>query len=309
VINYDPKLAARIGEREALFLYQLHYWHCVWSQKDAQKGVTEHVKPDQDGIERQWYRCTLESWLEQFPAWSKGKLESVIKSLKEQGLILTDRFNAHKYDRTVWYALHYQNFYKVKGHYSPDNAPEPVDPTPQGSELDFRSPGTGFPIPDPTIPDTAPDSAFNTDVPSSANALEGATRPETNDQRIVKTPMYKVEPTTSGSGNSEASVTPPAPPHRMQRRSRVLTDDERQQLGERFSATFSNDLDKRIDKALDYRPRNYRGTELGRVTRWLEEDAEQLVRQCQRPGGRAMNPHERRFAQEKRIPLREAEHR
>jgi len=73
---------------------QIHYW-------------LQRSKHNHDG--QKWIYNTHESWLEQFPFWSKATLKRVITSLKSQGLIKTGNFNRMKMDRTVWYTINYSH--------------------------------------------------------------------------------------------------------------------------------------------------------------------------------------------------------
>ena len=95
-LMFQPSLACRVGVNEAIFLQQLHYWI----------GVNRKQKRNlRDG--RYWVYNTLERWLEQFPFWSESTLKRVIKSLKDQGVILTGFFNDDRRDRTAWYSIDY----------------------------------------------------------------------------------------------------------------------------------------------------------------------------------------------------------
>tara|TARA_R110000751_G_scaffold307503_1_gene429159 strand:- start:529 stop:1395 length:867 start_codon:yes stop_codon:yes gene_type:complete len=89
-----PKLAANIGLNEAILVQQIHYW-------------LQRSKHNHDG--QKWIYNTHESWLEQFPFWSKATLKRVITSLKSQGIINTGNFNRMKMDRTVWYTINYSH--------------------------------------------------------------------------------------------------------------------------------------------------------------------------------------------------------
>lgn len=89
-----PKLAANIGLNEAILVQQIHYW-------------LQRSKHTHDG--QKWIYNTHESWLEQFPFWSKATLKRVITSLKSQSLINTGNFNRMKMDRTVWYTINYSH--------------------------------------------------------------------------------------------------------------------------------------------------------------------------------------------------------
>ena len=89
-----PKLAAKSGLNEAILAQQIHYW-------------VEKSDKFYDG--KNWIYNTHDSWLEQFPFWSKATLKRVIISLKSQGVIFTGNYNKMKMDRTVWYTINYSH--------------------------------------------------------------------------------------------------------------------------------------------------------------------------------------------------------
>ena len=93
-LQLQPKLAVKVGLNEAILVQQIHYW-------------LQRSKHTHDG--QKWIYNTHESWLEQFPFWSKATLKRVITSLKSQGLINTGNFNRMKMDRTVWYTINYSH--------------------------------------------------------------------------------------------------------------------------------------------------------------------------------------------------------
>ena len=93
-LQLQPKLAVIVGLNEAILVQQIHYW--------LQRSNHTH-----DG--QKWIYNTHDSWLEQFPFWSKATLKRVITSLKSQNLINTGNFNRMKMDRTVWYTINYSH--------------------------------------------------------------------------------------------------------------------------------------------------------------------------------------------------------
>ena len=93
-LQLQPKLAVIVGLNEAILVQQIHYW--------LQRSNHTH-----DG--QKWIYNTHDSWLEQFPFWSKATLKRVITSLKSQGLINTGNYNRMKMDRTVWYTINYSH--------------------------------------------------------------------------------------------------------------------------------------------------------------------------------------------------------
>jgi hypothetical protein len=95
------ELACRIGEAEAQFIGQLHYW--LKTSKHEVNG-------------RKWVYNTVSEWREQFPYWSKRKMETVLKSCRVQGLVSVGEYNKHKQDRTKWYSINYNHPKFSEGH-------------------------------------------------------------------------------------------------------------------------------------------------------------------------------------------------
>lgn len=90
----NVQLCLRIGEAEAEFVGQLHYW-------------LQTSKHEVDG--RKWIYNTVDQWQMQFPYWSKRKMEMVLKSCRDEGLILVGEFNRVRSDRTIWYTIDYDH--------------------------------------------------------------------------------------------------------------------------------------------------------------------------------------------------------
>jgi hypothetical protein len=99
-----PSLASAIGLNEAIFLQQLHYWL-------LQAGK------ERDG--RRWIYNTYDEWHTQLPFWSVRTIRRIVGTLEERGLVIsTSAYNAHKVDKTKWYAIDYEEV---------DRLPEPAD--------------------------------------------------------------------------------------------------------------------------------------------------------------------------------------
>jgi hypothetical protein len=102
-----PQLAIKIGLNEAIVLQQVHYWLL---QKEHQR----------DG--RYWVYNTYEKWQENFPFWSIATTKRALTALRKpyvpkEGdqyvkrpplLIATSKYNAKKYDKTLWYTIDYE---------------------------------------------------------------------------------------------------------------------------------------------------------------------------------------------------------
>ncbi|MBJ8440056.1 hypothetical protein [Acinetobacter junii] len=91
-LQVQPSLAMAIGLNEAIFLQQLHYW----------LGASKYKKED-----RIWIYNTYPEWLLQLKYMSLATLKRTIKSLKEQRLILVERFDKSKSNQVNFYSIDY----------------------------------------------------------------------------------------------------------------------------------------------------------------------------------------------------------
>ena len=94
-----PTLAQKIGLNEAVMLQQIHYW-LISSQ---------HEK---DG--RKWVYNTYRDWQLQLPFWSESTIKRSIKSLEEQGYLLSANYNQLKMDKTKWYSIDYEKLAELE---------------------------------------------------------------------------------------------------------------------------------------------------------------------------------------------------
>lgn len=94
-----PSLAQKLGLNEAVILQQIHYW-LVKSQ---------HKK---DG--RKWVYNTYKDWQVQMPFWSERTIKRSIKSLEEQGYLLSANYNRLKMDKTKWYSIDYEKLAELE---------------------------------------------------------------------------------------------------------------------------------------------------------------------------------------------------
>lgn len=93
-LSLDTYFAEKYGVREALFLQNLIYW----VKKNADNKMHFH-----DG--RYWTYNSNEALRKWFTFWSSMQIRTIVKSLVEQGAILTGNYNKSGYDKTTWYAL------------------------------------------------------------------------------------------------------------------------------------------------------------------------------------------------------------
>ncbi len=88
-----PSLAASIGLNEAIVLQQIHF---LIGFPDA--GIADGMR---------WITKSLEAWVNEFPWWSVRTVKQVFSNLKKRGLIITGKYNANKWDHTLWYRIDY----------------------------------------------------------------------------------------------------------------------------------------------------------------------------------------------------------
>eukprot|EP00919_Chromeraceae_sp_WS-2016_P008459 GHVR01019964.1.p2 GENE.GHVR01019964.1~~GHVR01019964.1.p2 ORF type:complete len:241 (-),score=35.12 GHVR01019964.1:514-1236(-) len=91
------KLKNILGYRKATFISKLHYWlnKCGRNIEDS---------------EAKWIYNTIKDWAEQFN-WSLSTLKRIIYSLEEEGIIISKKINAKKWNHTKWYSINYNKLY------------------------------------------------------------------------------------------------------------------------------------------------------------------------------------------------------
>ena len=90
------------GPEEAIMLTNIEFW----IKKNEANGKHFH-----DG--RYWTYNSLEAFTQIFPFWSVKQIRRILKSLIDQGAIVTGSYNQSVYDHTTWYAL--SDSYAKKG--------------------------------------------------------------------------------------------------------------------------------------------------------------------------------------------------
>ncbi len=94
-----PTLAQKIGLNEAVMLQQIHYW--LGSSKHEYEG-------------RKWVYNTYSDWQLQMPFWSESTIKRTIKSLEDQGYLLSANYNRLKMDKTKWYSVNYEKLAELE---------------------------------------------------------------------------------------------------------------------------------------------------------------------------------------------------
>jgi hypothetical protein len=94
-----PSLAKAVGLEGAIVLQQLHYWASKAQPRDG----------------RPWVYNTIAQWAEQFPFWSERTMRRILAELKSSGLVDVAEFNAHRGDRTPFYAINHARLAELEG--------------------------------------------------------------------------------------------------------------------------------------------------------------------------------------------------
>ena len=90
--SFDVDFAVENGVEEAVLYKNIMFW----CQKNMANG--RHFY---DG--RYWTYNSAQAFTELFPFWNKKKIERLLQSLVDKGIILKGEYNQNKYDRTLWY--------------------------------------------------------------------------------------------------------------------------------------------------------------------------------------------------------------
>ena len=91
------KLDSILGYKKATFISKLHYW----LNKCGRNIEESEVK---------WIYNTIRDWAEQFN-WSLSTLKRIVYSLEEEGIIISKKINARKWNHTKWYSINYNKLY------------------------------------------------------------------------------------------------------------------------------------------------------------------------------------------------------
>lgn len=92
--SFDGEIAKEYGVEEAI-LYQFFMF---WIKKNVANNKHQY-----DGYT--WTYNSQQALTELFPFWNRQKIQRLLKSLEDKGLIVKGNYNQKTYDRTTWYAL------------------------------------------------------------------------------------------------------------------------------------------------------------------------------------------------------------
>lgn len=88
-----PSLAVEYGLNEAIVIQQIHYW-------------STKLKPYDDGLV--WVYNSIPEWNKQFPFWSGRTIFSILKRLRDIGVLIAERKSDNPWDQTLFYRLDYE---------------------------------------------------------------------------------------------------------------------------------------------------------------------------------------------------------
>lgn len=102
-ITINRKLAKCLGLKEAVVFQQIHYW------------LEINKKTNNNFLEgRYWTYNSVKNWhTNEFDFLSLKTLQRTLKSLEDDGLILSGDFNKMKGDKTKWYSINYEKLLEV----------------------------------------------------------------------------------------------------------------------------------------------------------------------------------------------------
>lgn len=107
-IPVNVELANAIGLNEAILLQQIHY-RCCKSAENTENFKDKHY----------WVYNSVDKWTEQLPWKSPTTTKKTIKSLVDNGLILTDTFSYGNRNRTKWYRIDYDKLAEITASFTP----------------------------------------------------------------------------------------------------------------------------------------------------------------------------------------------
>jgi len=91
---FDPDIAQQYGVDEAIMVRSFQYW----IEMNASKNRNRHD-------DKTWTYNTISELKKGFSFWSEKQVGRIVKSLISQGILVVGNYNAHRYDRTTWYAF------------------------------------------------------------------------------------------------------------------------------------------------------------------------------------------------------------
>lgn len=92
--SFDEEFATKYGVAEAIMFHNIAFW------------VKKNKANNTNFFDGSWWTYnSARAFKELFPFWSERQIRRVLKSLEEQGLIISGCYNSATYDRTKWYSI------------------------------------------------------------------------------------------------------------------------------------------------------------------------------------------------------------
>lgn len=121
---FSPGLARKLGLNKAVVLATIHEL-LERTRKDFDRKTKDAQathKNFQDG--HLWVFHKLAAWHQSFfPWWSEKTVERTLDELRQDGLLVTGRYNTRRGDRTLWYRIDYDELDKYRADLEPVKAP------------------------------------------------------------------------------------------------------------------------------------------------------------------------------------------
>lgn len=163
---FDPNVAAEYGIAEAVIINHFQFW--IAYNKRSSRNENEG---------RTWTYQSNKTMCDSFPYLSPKSIWSALDRLVKAGVIMKGNFNAHKYDRTLWYAFTLEDFW-IK---------------PVGEFHFVKTKKGNYPDGEP-IPDDISDSKPNKETPAADAAGEKKPAPDPPKEKKPARPRAKSAP-------------------------------------------------------------------------------------------------------------------
>lgn len=127
--SFDNEHAKKYGVDEAILLNNFIFW----IKKNKANG-----KHFYDG--RYWTYNSMKAFSELFEFWTEKQLRRILKSLSDQGVLMTGNHNSNPFDNTNWYAfVNQEEFLGIE-----NNVPKREDSVRPNGQVSFAQMGTSI---------------------------------------------------------------------------------------------------------------------------------------------------------------------
>lgn len=92
--SFNVTIANRVGVEKAVLIENIAFW--------IKKNMANR-KNFYDG--KYWTYNSSKAFHELFPFWNAKKIQRMLKSLEDEGILLSGNYNKSKYDQTKWYTI------------------------------------------------------------------------------------------------------------------------------------------------------------------------------------------------------------